>query len=89
MVTDQLVEQHTTVAQSMLTTSSSPRHRVEPEGAHTGPQSMIPEETMDMPTSPLANTSDHPCLMYSIILHHAYKLQNVQRHQNMHNYNKY
>ena len=69
---------------SMLTTSSSLRHRVEPEGAHTGPQSMIPEETTDMPTSALANTSDHPYLMY--VIHNV--LQNVQSHHNTPNYNK-
>lgn len=40
---------------NMSTASYSPRHRVELEGAAKGPRSIIPEETMDMPTSPQVN----------------------------------
>ena len=64
MAMAQKVKQYTTtMAHSTLTISSLPRQRVEPEGAPSGPQSMIPEEAMDMPTSLMANHSDRPRLM--------------------------
>ena len=79
----QTVKQYATMAHSSSTISSLPRHRMEPEGAPSGPQPMIPEETMDMPISPLANrisialakkriNIDHMCINITHTIHNMY-----------------
>ena len=68
MAMAQTVKQYTTMAHSTLTRSYSPRHRVEPEEAPGSSQSIIPEETMDMPTSPMANRTSIALAKRRIIL---------------------